>query len=182
MRLWRISDFADLAGEGGLLVSGRWHSRGRRIVYLSDHPATALIEISGPPGGRCERHSGSPTSWLQSRCPMRSPSKPSTSTLCRAAGSKTGRRHAPAAIAGSQVNTADSPPARAVCDHPLRGELAPQPGAPGPSQSLHRGGDARSVRSAAVRCNLTARERTGSHQPWPRHRELCAPPPNHGAA
>jgi RES domain-containing protein len=45
MRLWRISNFANLSGEGGLLASGRWHSRGRRVVYLSDHPASALIEV-----------------------------------------------------------------------------------------------------------------------------------------
>lgn len=45
MRLWRISDHADLSGSGGLLASGRWHSRGRKVVYLSDHPASALLEI-----------------------------------------------------------------------------------------------------------------------------------------
>src|SRR5260370_8912306 len=45
MRLWRISNFANLSGEGGLRASGRWHSRGRRVVYLSDHPPSALIEV-----------------------------------------------------------------------------------------------------------------------------------------
>lgn len=45
MRLWRISNHADLSGEGGLIASGRWHTRGSRIVYLTDHPASALIEI-----------------------------------------------------------------------------------------------------------------------------------------
>jgi RES domain-containing protein len=45
MRLWRISDFADLSGSGGLAAAGRWHSRGRRVVYLADHPASALLEI-----------------------------------------------------------------------------------------------------------------------------------------
>jgi RES domain-containing protein len=45
MRLWRISDFPDLRGYGGLLTSGRWHTRGRQIVYLSDHPASALLEV-----------------------------------------------------------------------------------------------------------------------------------------
>jgi RES domain-containing protein len=44
MRLWRISAYTNLSGEGGLLASGRWHSRGRRIVYLTDHPASALVE------------------------------------------------------------------------------------------------------------------------------------------
>src|SRR6266705_4444312 len=45
MRLWRISDFVDLSGEGGLAASARWHTRCRRIVYLADHPASALLEI-----------------------------------------------------------------------------------------------------------------------------------------
>lgn len=45
MRLWRISNFADLSGEGGLLVEGRWHFRGTPIVYCTDHPSTALLEI-----------------------------------------------------------------------------------------------------------------------------------------
>lgn len=44
MRLWRISDFADLNGEGGRIVEGRWHSLGRPIVYLAEHPALALLE------------------------------------------------------------------------------------------------------------------------------------------
>jgi RES domain-containing protein len=45
VRLWRISNFVDLSGQGGLLGSGRWHSRGRRVVYLADHPAAALLEV-----------------------------------------------------------------------------------------------------------------------------------------
>jgi RES domain-containing protein len=45
MRLWRISDFTDLLGEGGVAASGRWHWRGQKVVYLSDHPASALLEI-----------------------------------------------------------------------------------------------------------------------------------------
>lgn len=45
MFLWRISDFDDLSGQGGLVAAGRWHSRGRPIVYLSDSPSTALLEI-----------------------------------------------------------------------------------------------------------------------------------------
>jgi RES domain-containing protein len=44
MRLWRISTNANLAGDGGLLAAGRWHSRGSRIVYLADHPASTLLE------------------------------------------------------------------------------------------------------------------------------------------
>ena len=45
MRLWRISNHATLSGEGGLHASGRWHSKGRRIIYLADHPASALLEV-----------------------------------------------------------------------------------------------------------------------------------------
>lgn len=45
MELWRISNFADLSGIGGLKAAGRWHSRGRRIVYLADHPSSALLEM-----------------------------------------------------------------------------------------------------------------------------------------
>ena len=45
MRLWRISDYANLSGDGALHNAGRWHSRGRRVVYLADHPASALLEV-----------------------------------------------------------------------------------------------------------------------------------------
>jgi RES domain-containing protein len=45
MRLWRISDFDDLAGLGGLVAPARWHSMRRPLVYLADHPASALIEV-----------------------------------------------------------------------------------------------------------------------------------------
>jgi RES domain-containing protein len=45
VRLWRISKFADLSGQGGLVASARWHRVGRRVVYLADHPASALLEI-----------------------------------------------------------------------------------------------------------------------------------------
>lgn len=44
MRIWRISDFADLSGEGGRAARGRWHSLERPIVYLAEHPALALLE------------------------------------------------------------------------------------------------------------------------------------------
>jgi RES domain-containing protein len=43
--LWRISNYTDLYGIGGLKASARWHSRGRRVVYLSSTPASALLEI-----------------------------------------------------------------------------------------------------------------------------------------
>ena len=42
--LWRISKFRSLAGEGGLHYSARWHTAGRRIVYMAESPAGALIE------------------------------------------------------------------------------------------------------------------------------------------
>jgi RES domain-containing protein len=43
--LWRISNHASLDGAGALKTSGRWHSRGRRIVYCAESPAAALLEI-----------------------------------------------------------------------------------------------------------------------------------------
>jgi RES domain-containing protein len=43
--LWRISNHALLAGDGGLRVSGRWHTRGKRVVYCAENPAAALLEI-----------------------------------------------------------------------------------------------------------------------------------------
>ena len=45
--LWRISRHDDLDGLGGEKADGRWHTaaKGKRIVYLSEHPALALIEV-----------------------------------------------------------------------------------------------------------------------------------------
>jgi RES domain-containing protein len=43
-RFWRISNYADLSGEGGRISSGRWHIRGRPVVYLSDSPANGMLE------------------------------------------------------------------------------------------------------------------------------------------
>jgi RES domain-containing protein len=43
--LWRISNHLSLAGEGALRASGRWHTRGTRIVYCAENPAAALLEI-----------------------------------------------------------------------------------------------------------------------------------------
>lgn len=45
MILWRISNHTDLAGDGGLRASGRWHTRGRRVVYCAQTPSAALLEI-----------------------------------------------------------------------------------------------------------------------------------------
>ncbi len=47
MTLWRISRHDDLTGLGGERSDGRWHTaaKGKRIVYLSEHPAVALLEV-----------------------------------------------------------------------------------------------------------------------------------------
>ncbi|WP_156438205.1 RES family NAD+ phosphorylase [Burkholderia sp. BDU5] len=44
MLLWRISNYADLKGIGGLRAAGRWHYAGQPVVYLAEHPALALLE------------------------------------------------------------------------------------------------------------------------------------------
>jgi RES domain-containing protein len=43
--LWRFSQHASLDGLGGLLASGRWHTRGHEILYCAPNPATALLEV-----------------------------------------------------------------------------------------------------------------------------------------
>jgi RES domain-containing protein len=45
MPIWRISNHLTLDGGGGLKVAGRWHSRGRRVVYAARTPAAALLEM-----------------------------------------------------------------------------------------------------------------------------------------
>ncbi len=45
MIVWRFSQHTSLDGRGGLLASGRWHSRGREILYCAPNPATAVLEI-----------------------------------------------------------------------------------------------------------------------------------------
>jgi len=45
LRLWRISNYADLRGIGGLRAGARWHNRGRPIVYLAGSAPGALLEI-----------------------------------------------------------------------------------------------------------------------------------------
>lgn len=45
MTVWRISNYETLDGMGGLRASGRWHTRGRRVVYCAPNPATALLEV-----------------------------------------------------------------------------------------------------------------------------------------
>ena len=45
MTLWRISRFDSLSGEGGLRSQGRWHTPGRPLVYCTQSPAAALLEM-----------------------------------------------------------------------------------------------------------------------------------------
>lgn len=42
--LWRISNHPDLQGLGGLRASGRWHTKGREVVYCAEAPTGALLE------------------------------------------------------------------------------------------------------------------------------------------
>jgi RES domain-containing protein len=42
--LWRISNHADLSGEGAKIASARWHTRGNRVVYLAESAAGAMLE------------------------------------------------------------------------------------------------------------------------------------------
>ena len=44
MRVWRISEFLSVAGEGGKLSIGRWHNVGRPILYTAESPAVTLLE------------------------------------------------------------------------------------------------------------------------------------------
>ncbi len=45
MVLWRISRHRDISGIGGLKAGGRWHYPGQPVVYLSENPASALLEV-----------------------------------------------------------------------------------------------------------------------------------------
>ena len=42
---WRISDHLDLGGWGGRKFSSRWSSLGRRMVFLAESPAAAMLEV-----------------------------------------------------------------------------------------------------------------------------------------
>ena len=44
MNVWRVSNYTDLSGQGGLVAGARWHRVGTPVVYCADHPATALLE------------------------------------------------------------------------------------------------------------------------------------------
>jgi len=43
--LWRISNHLDLGGWGGRKYSSRWSSLGKRLVYLAESPAGAMLEV-----------------------------------------------------------------------------------------------------------------------------------------
>jgi RES domain-containing protein len=45
MLLWRISAFPGLNGSGGQQTDGRWHTRPRPVLYASEHPALAMVEV-----------------------------------------------------------------------------------------------------------------------------------------
>ena len=45
MKLWRISNYADLSGRGGTKTYGRWHNTGIPVVYLSESPSLAMLEV-----------------------------------------------------------------------------------------------------------------------------------------
>jgi RES domain-containing protein len=42
---WRISNHLDLGGWGGRKFASRWSSLGRRVVYLAESPAGAMMEV-----------------------------------------------------------------------------------------------------------------------------------------
>ena len=45
MVVWRISNYLDLSGQGGLRAPARWHNAGAPIVYTASSPASALVEM-----------------------------------------------------------------------------------------------------------------------------------------
>ena len=45
MIVWRISNYLDLSGQGGLRAAARWHNAGAPVVYTASSPASALLEV-----------------------------------------------------------------------------------------------------------------------------------------
>lgn len=43
--LWRISNHLDLRGLGGTHFASRWTTLGRRIVFMAESPAGAMLEV-----------------------------------------------------------------------------------------------------------------------------------------
>jgi RES domain-containing protein len=56
LRLWRISWYSSLEGLGGEFTDGRWHTAavGKRIVYMAEHPALAILEALVNLAGRTQ--------------------------------------------------------------------------------------------------------------------------------
>ena len=52
--LWRISNHPDLSGLGGRKFSSRWSSMGKRLVYMAESPAGAMLEVLVHLKGRAE--------------------------------------------------------------------------------------------------------------------------------
>lgn len=44
MRIYRVSNYRDLNGDGGRRAAGRWHNKGRPIVYCASSDAAAMLE------------------------------------------------------------------------------------------------------------------------------------------
>jgi RES domain-containing protein len=42
--LWRISEFFELDGAGGVVMNGRWHTKGHPIIYTAESSALTLLE------------------------------------------------------------------------------------------------------------------------------------------
>jgi RES domain-containing protein len=47
MVVWRLTKrrYADLSGKGGEIADGRWHTRGRPVVYSATTAALAVLEV-----------------------------------------------------------------------------------------------------------------------------------------
>jgi RES domain-containing protein len=45
VKLWRLSKFVELDGEGGRLFAGRWNRGGRAVVYTAESSALAILEV-----------------------------------------------------------------------------------------------------------------------------------------
>ena len=47
MIFWRLTlrPHADLSGQGGRCADGRWHTRGRPVVYCATSAALAALEV-----------------------------------------------------------------------------------------------------------------------------------------
>ena len=47
MILWRLTrqSYADLSGRGGEFADGRWHTRGKPVVYCAGSAALAVLEV-----------------------------------------------------------------------------------------------------------------------------------------